>query len=194
MKPSGEVFDRVWRARCRVLPITRAQGTPMIARHYLGKWPGVVTLTLGLFDGWDICGMCVFALPPRETEKRYGAKTWELARLWIDDKMPTNAESYFIAKCLGYVRKNRKDVSVIVSYADPSAGHSGTIYRASNWRQDGRTDGDRKTPRVDYVCRDTGKKFARRSHIPDGAPVSKVPRVSKFRFFYSLNGSAGGPV
>jgi hypothetical protein len=190
MKPIGPVFDAEWRSYCRVVPITRHMASRAIAKHYLGKWPGVTVLTLGLLRNWEVLGVCVFALPPRETAKRYGCTVWELARLWIDDAVPTNAETFLIGRSIRYVRQHHKSVGLIVSYADPSAGHSGTIYKASNWKPDGRTDEGRKTPRVDYVCAETGKKFARSSHIPDGTQVNKVPRVSKFRFVYPLEGAA----
>jgi hypothetical protein len=73
-----------------------------------------------------------------------------------------------------------------VSYADPSVGHVGTVYKASNWMADGRTDDERKSPRCDYVDANTGKKYSRKSHIPAGAKVQRVPRVSKFRFVYPM--------
>lgn len=158
----------------------------MIRAHYIGKWPGVTVLTLGLFRGVQPLGVVVFALPPRETAKRYGGVTWELARLWVSDLVPTNGETFVIGRAIRYIKQHRKDVAVLVSYADPSAGHSGTIYRASNWKADGRTDDERKTPRFDYACAKTGKRYSRRGHVPEGVELVRVPRVSKHRFVYRL--------
>jgi len=158
----------------------------MIRAHYLGKWPGVCTMTLGLFVDGVPHGVIVFALPPRETSRRYGKMTWDLARLWVCDTMPANTETYFIGQAIRLVRRLRPDVGALVSYADPSAKHSGVIYKASNWRADGRTDDERKTPRFDYACAATGKKFSRRKHIPEGVDFVRVPRVSKFRFVYDI--------
>lgn len=187
MKPTGPVFDAAWRARSVVEPADRAECAAMIHAHYIGKWPGVCVLILALcIDGRRV-GVCVFALPPRETHKRYGCTTWELARLWIEDGIPANAETFFIAASIKYIRKNRPDVGALVSYADPSVGHSGTIYRASNWKPDGRTDGERKTPRFDYACADTGKKYSRRGHVPEGTRLVRIPRVSKHRYVYRLS-------
>jgi len=185
-KPSTPVFDAGFRARSEVKPIARAQAENMIRAHYLGKWPGVCTLTLGLFTDQEPRGVIVFALPPRETARRYGGPTWELARLWVSDAMPANTETYFIGQAIRFIKRTRKDVLTLVSYADPSAGHAGVIYRASNWTSDGRTDGERKTPRFDYACASTGKKFSRRKHIPPGVDFVRVPRVSKHRFTYAL--------
>ena len=158
----------------------------MIRLHYLGKWPGVCTLIMALKCGGVPLGVIVFALPPRETAKRYGGETWELARLWIDDSVPTNAETFLIGRAVRHIKKAHPAVRVLVSYADPSAGHAGAIYRAANWTPDGRTDEGRKTPRFDYADAATGRKYGRRSHVPAHVEIARVPRVSKLRFVLRL--------
>ncbi len=186
MKPSGPVFNKDWRASCEIVRANRNVVDAMIKRHYIGKWPGVCVCVLAMIRHGNPLGVVVFALPPRETAKRYGGKTWELARLWIDDTVPANAETYLIARAVRYVRRNFPMVRFLVSYADPSAGHHGTIYRAANWLPDGRTDQERKTPRFDYADALTGKRYSRRSHVPDGVLIARIPRISKYRFIYRL--------
>lgn len=186
MKPIGVVFDASWRAASRVVRVERRDVDAMIRAHYIGKWPGVCTLILALEREGSLIGTIVFALPPSETYKRYGGKTWELARLWLADEVPQNAETFLIGKAVRYIQLNRPDVRFLISYADPSAGHAGTIYKAANWIADGRTDDERKTPRFDYACAKTGKKFSRQGHIPPGTEIVRVRRVSKHRFFYRL--------
>ncbi len=156
----------------------------MIRRHYLGKWPGVVVAILGLYRGGEPRGVIVFSLPPPETFVRYGGLTWELGRLWVDDAEPTNTESWFIARSVRYVRRFHRGVVALVSYADPRAGHSGTIYRASNWLEDGRTDDERQTPRFDYIA--DGKRYSRSAHVPSDANAERIARVSKHRFWMPL--------
>lgn len=186
MKPIVDVFDKTWRARCDVLLAANSEVDPMIRRHYLAKWPGVRVLTLALTVDGNPAGVIVFALPPRETMKRYGCETWELARLWVCDSVPQNGETYLISQAIKYIKRNYRHVGMLVSYADPSAGHSGVIYRAANWKPDGRTDDDRKTPRFDYADANSGKKYSRASHIPIGTAIKRIPRVSKWRFIYRL--------
>ena len=154
----------------------------MIRRHYLRKWPGVTVAILGLFSHDRPSGVCVFSLPPAETFTRYGGLTWELGRLWVSDDQPRNTESWFVARAIRYVWQFHRDVVALVSYADPSAGHSGVIYRASNWEPDGMTDEGRTTPRFDYRLGD--KTFSRKAHVPAGADVERVPRVSKHRYVW----------
>lgn len=158
----------------------------MIQQHYLGKWPGVCVLILALICHEKIEGVIVFALPPAQTSKRYGGATWELARLWCSPELPTNAETFFMAAAVRHVRQHHPEVRALVSYADPSAGHAGTIYRAGNWTPDGRTDDDRKTPRFDYADAATGKHYSRRGHVPAGTVIVRKPRISKHRFVYRL--------
>lgn len=167
-----------------VTEIGRQEADWMIRRHYLKRWPGVEMLTLGLWCDCFLVGVMVFALPPRETMIRYGGETWELARLWVDDSMPRNTESWFIGRAFAHIRQAYKKVEYLVSYADPSFGHVGTIYKATNWKSDGRTDEGRKSPRCDYEY--AGKRYSRRAHLPDGAMPTRVPRVSKYRFVYAV--------
>lgn len=193
MKPSGLLFDGEWRRACRVAPTTRAEAEAMIRAHYIGKWPGVCVLILGLSLAEKLIGVIVYALPPRETSKRYGALTWELARLWIDDGVPANAESFFISRSVKYIKKNKPEVACLVSYADPSVGHKGTIYKAANWQPDGRTDQERRTPRFDYADAATGKRYSRKGHVPEGVEIKRIPRVSKYRFMYRFENKQRGP-
>ena len=186
MKVDGPTFNASWRAACSVERVARKEVDAMIRRHYIGRWPGVCTLILALKREGIAVGCIVFALPPRETSRRYGGTTWELARLWIDDSVPKNAETYLIGRAIRYIRRNCPLVVSLVSYADPSAGHAGTIYKAANWTFDGRTDQERKTPRFDYANAKTGKKYSRRCHVPEGTEIIRIPRVSKHRFFYRL--------
>ncbi len=182
---SAEKFDSEWRKVCTVEEAGAAYLRGMIANHYLGKWPAVIACSLGMFCGPFVVGVVVYADAPKQTSVRYGGKTWELARLWISDEVPRNAETWLISKSVKHVRCRYPDVKYLVSYADPNAGHRGTIYKAANWRYDGMTDGERKTPRCDYVDL-SGKKYSRQAHIPAGVEVFRVPRVSKMRFVYGL--------
>lgn len=190
MNESVVRFDASWRARCRVVVADRATVAPMIRAHYIGKWPGVTVLILALTCDGRPVGACVFALPPRETAKRYGGITWELARLWVADEMPTNVETYFMARAVRHIQRARPEVVALVSYADPSAGHSGVIYRAAGWEPDGRTDQERKTPRFDYYDTRTGRRYSRRAHVPTDATLGRIPRVSKHRFVKRLRRSS----
>ena len=61
----------------------------------------------------------------------------ELKRLWIEDGYGSNIESYVISDTLKQIRKDKPEVKVIMSYADPGENHTGVIYKATNWLYQG---------------------------------------------------------
>lgn len=82
----------------------------------------------------------------------------ELRRLVLLDSAGKNSESRFIGWCLRWLKKNAPAISVVVSYADPAAGHSGTVYRASNFQYVGKS-----LPDVGYKDPETGKSYHSRA-------------------------------
>jgi hypothetical protein len=188
----GGVFDSAWRARCRVKVCSIAAVESFIQAHYLRKRPAIVLLCLMMLDGQRPVGCVIYSAPPREADKRYGGKTWELARLYLLDEVPKNAETWLIGRSVRHIARNHRDVCYLLSYADPSAGHAGTIYKAANWTADGRSDEERKTARCDYYDARTGKKYGRRGNMPTDAVIERRPRVSKHRFVYPMVRRAAG--
>ena len=65
-------------------------------------------------------------------------KCLELRRLVCIDDTPKNTESYFIGKTLRWLKRNT-DKEVIVSFADQYHGHTGVIYKATNFEHYGET-------------------------------------------------------
>ena len=77
----------------------------------------------------------------RNAFKKYATReddVIELRRLCCIDQTPKNTESFFIAQSIRYLSK-RTPIKKIVSYADPTFGHNGTIYQASNFKLEGKT-------------------------------------------------------
>ena len=66
-------------------------------------------------------------------------KCLELVRLCCIDDTPKNAESFFISKTLKWL-KIHTDKKVVISYADPTYGHIGIVYKASNFEYIGETE------------------------------------------------------
>jgi hypothetical protein len=64
----------------------------------------------------------------------------ELRRLCCIDDTPKNTESFFIGKMLRYLKLNTK-IKKVVSYADQEHGHTGVIYKASNFKYVGMVKG-----------------------------------------------------
>ena len=113
------------------------------ANHYSESINGLmVSYAFALtFENKVVGAMLYGKMAMANAWKKYGSSAdaaIELRRLCLVDDTPKNTESWFIAETLRWIKKNT-DVEVIVSYADPNYGHSGIIYRASNFKHIGMT-------------------------------------------------------
>lgn len=74
---------------------------------------------------------------PRHSSKYKGRL--EIRRMAMLDSCPKNSESKFLAIVLRLLRRKFPDVVGVLSYADGSVGHVGTIYKAANFYHAGNT-------------------------------------------------------
>jgi hypothetical protein len=92
------------------------------AHHYLGA-------SRRGFAWSDESGVIVFASPT----SRHLPKDWlELSRWCLYPPSP-NAGSRQWARAIRALKAARPEVTTIVSYSDPSQGHTGALYKACNW-------------------------------------------------------------
>ena len=107
----------------------------VVANHYLHrKCP--VSQAFGLVDKRDrrVVGVVTYGVSPSSTllkgicgpEEMYNV--YELNRLWVEDSVPKNGESYLVGNTMKLL-----DREIIVSFADTLQGHVGYIYQASNF-------------------------------------------------------------
>jgi hypothetical protein len=120
--------------------------------HYLGSKPFRKSYIYGLYDG-ELVGVCVFHLisAPETAVGAFGLSRndqtglYELGRLAVHPSLNGgNNTSWFVSRSIKQLRKDTK-VRAIISYADSSAGHIGSIYRACNALYCGMT-----SPKKDY--------------------------------------------
>lgn len=115
--------------------------------HYKKKHiGGNIELCLCLTYNDEIIGGAVLGRTRHDNKysKNGKIKVWEIRRLCCIDDTAPNTESYFIGKIVWYLRKNTA-VDALISYADKTVNHIGTIYKASNFELIG------KTPKSNYV-------------------------------------------
>ena len=110
--------------------------------HYQGH--GRSGMCLGVKFGSKVIACAVFAKPTRlETAKKQNIEYFqilELTRLIIHPQYQAkNFSSWFISRCIRYIKSNVEHVKLLVSFSDATFGHDGTIYKASNWVLDGTT-------------------------------------------------------
>jgi hypothetical protein len=107
----------------------------VIERHYLHR-KAPCSWAFGLFEAMtnNLVGVVIYGVPASSTLLKgicgpdEAQNVYELTRLWVDDAVPKNGESYLVGNTLGKVNRE-----IIVSYADTSQNHVGVIYQASNF-------------------------------------------------------------
>lgn len=104
-----------------IVPVTTV-GDFLDVHHYLGRTRRGIAWS-------DDTGVIVLAGP---TSRHLPVDWLELSRWCIVSREP-NAGSRQWAAVRRWVMTNRPEVSTVVSYSDPAAGHTGALYRACNW-------------------------------------------------------------
>jgi len=184
-----------------VLPIACDVAKPIIVnKHYLHKWTSC-RYSYGIYNKNFLIGCIVYGPPVgRQTVnsitksiKLDKDKVMELTRLWIADGYGTNIESYSIGQSFKYLKK--EGIEVLISYADPEAGHLGKIYQATNWLYQGNKtmlvkgynyviNGVKMHPRNVVSRYGSTKDDVLYSIDPN---FSKKEMINKHRYIYILN-------
>ena len=153
----------------------------------------------GNFGIPTMIGAMLYAMPSMPaTAAKYNpinpSKCMELRRLVCIDDTPKNTESYFIGKTFKWLKQNT-DVEVIVSFADQHYGHSGVIYKATNFEYIGETasarilmvDGKEYHSRsLNQTARPYGRELKRRYDNGD-ENIFFTSRKPKHIYVYYLN-------
>lgn len=145
-RPVGEPFHP---GRYEVRPIaddTTARNF-VIANHYSGSYVSALH-RFGLYHAARLVGVAVYSSPTSNAvltcvlpDLRPHVESVELGRFVLEDAVPGNGESWFLARC--HEQLQAAGVAGVVSFADPiprqlptgeqvAPGHVGTIYQASN--------------------------------------------------------------
>ena len=153
----------------------------------------------GNFGIPKMVGAMMYAIPSMpNTARAYNPinpdRCVELRRLVCVDDTPKNTESFFISKTIKWLKQNT-NYEVIISFADKQYGHTGVIYRASNFEFVGETGAGRvlMVDGKEYHSRSLSqpiKPYSRRirARWEEGDPdVFFKKRKSKNRYIYYLN-------
>jgi hypothetical protein len=164
--------------------------------HYLHSLPGGTRLAIGVFAGTRLMGAMTLGVGPLNAYSLVDGATPDdcltLTRLWLSDELPRNSESRFIGVVLRSLKRHT-NLKFLVSYADPSQGHLGTIYQATNWIYTGLSQA---TPLYDigngrhYHSRSLSHAFGSHAlaHFQrHGIDVKLVPQKAKHRYLYFLD-------
>lgn len=112
--------------------------------HYARGGSNTACYVHGLFRASDnvLCGIAWWLPPTRVAAESVNREEWKkvlaLTRLVILPGVPSNACSFLMGRSIRLIEEDGRFVS-LVTYADESQGHTGAIYRATNWKYMGRT-------------------------------------------------------
>lgn len=183
----------------RVQPVHSTVARDLLVENlYLHSIPGGTALTFGVFYGNRLLGALSLGVGPKNAHRLVDGATPDdcltLTRLWLSDELPSNSESRVIGVVLRAIRRHT-NIKFIVSYADPSQGHIGTIYQATGWAYIGTSQPAPLVDLGDGVARHTrslSHAFGThslehfRSH---GVTASLVPQAAKHRYVCFLETS-----
>tara|TARA_E500000305_G_C3996999_1_gene225115 strand:+ start:265 stop:852 length:588 start_codon:yes stop_codon:yes gene_type:complete len=157
--------------------------------HYAGGTSVTSSLRFGLFDRTNLIGTCLWMTSTYGTAKLYDqnniSKVLTLSRFVLSPGNVKNTCSYFLGSCIRKIKK-KNIYTYLVTYADTSQGHIGTIYRATNWIYHGLTE-------PHYAWIDTeGKLVSKKSTINRtnaymDKNYTRVGPYRKHRFYLKLN-------
>jgi hypothetical protein len=114
--------------------------------HYARGASNTATYLHGLFrrdEFWETgCAGCAWWIPPtRSAAEATYPDNWQgvlcLSRVVCHPDAPRNAASFLVAGSVRLIDRTRWPC--LVTYADEWQGHTGAIYRATNWQEAGRT-------------------------------------------------------
>jgi hypothetical protein len=115
-----------------------------------------------------------------------------LTRLWLADDLPRNSESQVIGRTIRELKKGTQ-IKFLLSYADPSQGHLGTIYQATNWLYTGLSEAMPMFDLGDGIprhSRSLGHSYGTHSVAyfrVHGIEVSLIEQARKHRYIYFID-------
>lgn len=137
--------EHLLRSEWAIVDAPLASAQEMVRRlHYSGGGSNTAVAVHGLVrrdERLRLRGVAWW-LPPTRVAAESVHSDWKrvvaLTRLVVDDDVPTNGASFLMAGSIKRLARSGRWVA-LVTYADESQGHTGAIYRATNWTYAGRT-------------------------------------------------------
>lgn len=109
----------------------------IIPHHYSHKSVSNSCLNLLVYYKGNVEGAMQIGYGIRPKIKGGGRNaefTREFDRMWLSDTMPKYSETITLSLLHKYLRRSHPEIKHLISYADTSAGKTGTIYKAANYR------------------------------------------------------------
>lgn len=142
--PEDAQVVQLRREHWRVADVAQADARVAIeCWHYAQGCPNTSVARHGLFNafGTELKGVAMWLPPTPPAGKSVAGENWRgvlnLTRLVIAPDVPSNGASFLLGTPMRLVDRARWPV--LLTYADTALGHTGAIYRATNWECLGET-------------------------------------------------------
>lgn len=141
----GEMPTHLRRGEWTTRPIEHREGVAAIEKwHYAQGAPNTSVSRTGLFrcgDPLALAGVAMWLPPTKNAGATVAGEDWRgvlsLTRLVVAPGVPTNGASFLLGAAMRDLDRDRWPW--LLTYADTALGHTGAIYRATNWRYLGLT-------------------------------------------------------
>lgn len=171
--------------------------------HYLPNLRNNTKYTHGIYHNKLLIGALVYGKPNYRNvggDLCKPSDIIELIRLVIrDDYHVKNLISNVLSKSLKLL-KSQSHESIVIAFADPTFGHSGGVYKASNWIESGETsasyyyiDGNNAVYHKKTIWNQAKRQKSNELDYAVMHGLRKVFSKPKKRFIYKLRKSASQP-
>lgn len=120
----------------KIIECEKGMADRIICRHHYSHkvtQNSFVSLLVVYMGGVEGALQCGYGIRPKIKGDYKPEEVREFDRMWLSDKMPKFSETITLSLFHHYMRLAHPEVKVLISYADTSAGNTGTIYRAANY-------------------------------------------------------------
>lgn len=175
---------------------SQAEVLAFLRRHHYARGGSKASLYRhGLYrsDTWplvgDLMGVAAWLPPLPGVAETVGRKNGVLvlSRLCVHPQVPKNGASFLLGRSMRMI--DRKRWPVLLTYADTALGHTGAIYKATNWKCVGVSHLSSGNVWVDDVGHQQGRKRGDtvRSHAEmRAAGFTAKPRAPKLKFVHEV--------
>jgi hypothetical protein len=156
MSESRSYLDALRREQWVIDNVSMQTGRDLVRRYHYAKGASNTRVYLhGLFrsDNWigGCMGVAWWIPPTRSAAEATHPDNWKgvlsLSRVVLHPDAPHNSASFLVSQSMRRIDRDRWPC--LVTYADEWQGHTGKIYKATNWKEVGRTK-----PQRTYVVGD----------------------------------------
>jgi len=149
---------------------------------------GGISVCFAMLINDKLVGGSVIGKPRHESKYK---NCIDIRRMACLDESPYNSESWFLGSIIKYLLANT-DYDSVLSYSDLTVGHIGTIYKATNFIESGRTSPTKyiewkgKTYHMRSLTIDRPYSYEMRKAVKDGTALIKTGKP-KIIWLYDLS-------